>query len=130
MTLRGHDNALGLDALERLAAVCEELAEDVEVRLIAITGAGRRIFSAGADLASMEGWSGAEVTGRGTDACRPIAAPPLPTLALLNGHAVGGGIDLALACDWRIAAQGAKLRFIHNELDIRPRGAQPRGWAS
>ena len=44
----------------------------------------------------------------------------MPTLALLNGHAVGGGIDLALACDWRIAAQGAKLRFIHNELGYSP----------
>ncbi len=100
--------------------MCEELAEDADVRLIAITGAGQRIFSAGADLASMQGVSGAEVTARGTDACRRIAALPVPTLALLNGHAVGGGIDLALACDWRIAAQGAKLRFIHNELGYSP----------
>jgi enoyl-CoA hydratase len=41
-------------------------------------------------------------------------------VALMNGHAVGGGIDLALSCDWRIAAQGAKLRFIHNELGYCP----------
>jgi enoyl-CoA hydratase len=120
VTLRGHDNALGLDTLERLAAVCEELAADTEVRLIAITGAGQRIFSAGADLASMQGLSGADVTARGTDVCRRIAALPVPTLALLNGHAVGGAIDLVLACDWRIAAQGAKLRFIHNELGYSP----------
>ncbi len=50
-------------------------------------------------------------------------------MALLNGHAVGGAIDLALACDWRIAAQGAKLRFIHNELGYCPPwgGAQRLG---
>jgi enoyl-CoA hydratase len=120
VTLRGHENALALETLERLASVCEELAEDTDVRLIAITGAGQRIFSAGADLSAMEGLGGPEVTARGTDACRRIAALPVPTVALINGHAVGGGIDLALACDWRIAAQGAKLRFIHNELGYSP----------
>ena len=57
---------------------------------------------------------------RGSRACDRIAAAGVPTLALMNGHAVGGGIDLALACDWRIAAQGAKLRFIHNELGYCP----------
>ena len=53
----------------------------------------------------------------------------MPTIALLNGHAVGGAIDLAMACDWRIAAQSAKLRFIHNELGYCPPwgGAQRLG---
>ena len=50
--------------------------------------------------------------------CDRIAALDVPTVALLNGHVVGGGIDLALACDWRIAVEGAKLRFIHNELGL------------
>ena len=120
LTLRGADNALSLDVLGRLADAAEELAADPAVRLIAITGSGSRIFSAGADLSSMEGLSGAQVTARGTDACSRIAALSVPTVALLNGHAVGGAIDLALACDWRIAVQGAKLRFIHNELGYSP----------
>src|SRR5579864_2545307 len=58
LTLRGADNALSLEVLGRLADAAEELAADPAVRLIAITGSGSRIFSAGADLSSMEGLSG------------------------------------------------------------------------
>jgi enoyl-CoA hydratase len=127
VTLRGTDNALSLETLERLAGVVEELADDESVRLVAITGAGTRLFSSGADLASVSGLGGLEVTSRGTDACSRIAAAGVPTLALLNGHAVGGAIDLALACDWRVAVQGAKLRFIHNEfVDSPPWGGAAR----
>lgn len=119
LTLRGADNALALDTLESLAAEAERLADDESIWLVAITGAGR-IFSAGADLESMRGLAGAEVARRGSEACRRIAALKLPTLAVLNGHAVGGGVDLALACDWRIAGQAARLRFIHNQLGYTP----------
>ncbi|MGZ4431653.1 MAG: enoyl-CoA hydratase/isomerase family protein [Gaiellales bacterium] len=120
LTLRGADNALTLEALERLADEAERLALDPAVRLVAITGAGDRVFSAGADLEAIRGLDGAEVTVRGTLACERIAALSVPTLALINGHVVGGAIDLVLACDWRIAVRGAKLRFIHNELGYSP----------
>ncbi len=122
LTLRapGGDNALSLETLEQLADRAEQLAADQRVRMIAITGAGSRVFSIGADLARVEGMGGLEVTTRGSRACDRIAALPVPTIAILNGHAVGGGIDLCLACDWRIAAQGSKLRFIHNELGYCP----------
>jgi enoyl-CoA hydratase len=122
LTLRGGtgDNPLSLEVLEQLADEAERAAADEAVRVVAITGAGDRIFSAGADLAAVSGLAGDEVTSRGTAACERIAQLPVPTLALLNGHAVGGAIDLALACDWRIASQGTKLRFIHNELGYCP----------
>jgi enoyl-CoA hydratase/carnithine racemase len=122
LTLRGAggENSLALETLEQLADEAERLAGDQSVRLIAITGAGDRIFCAGADLPRVRELPGLEVTTRGSRACDRIAALPVPTLALINGHVVGGGIDLALACDWRIAAQGAKLRFIHNELGYCP----------
>ncbi len=122
LTLRGGtpENTLALETLEELAAAVEELAADESVRLVAITGAGGRIFSAGADLPAVAGLPGAEVTGRGSAALDRIAGVDVPTVAVLSGHAVGGGIDLALACDWRIGAEGARLRFIHNELGYSP----------
>ena len=73
-----------------------------------------------ADLKALEGLTGAEIADRGAAALQRVSALAVPTVALLNGHAVGGGIDLALACDWRIAVEGAKLRFIHNELGFSP----------
>ena len=125
----GTDNALSLETVEQLAEAAERLAADATVRVIAITGAGPRIFSQGADLARVRELPGDQVTERGSRACDRIAAVGVPTIAVLNGHAVGGAIDLALACDWRIAAQGARLRFIHNELGYCPPwgGAQRLG---
>jgi enoyl-CoA hydratase/carnithine racemase len=90
------------------------------VRVVAVRGGGTRIFSSGADLPALEGLGGAAVASRGASALERIAAVGVPTVALLNGHVVGGGIDLALACDWRVAVEGAKLRFIHNELGYSP----------
>ncbi len=116
----GRENALTLETLEALAGAAEALAKNPEVRVVGIVGGGTRIFSAGADLTALEGMSGEEVGGRGAAALERIEALDVPTVALMNGHVVGGGIDLALACDWRIAVEGAKLRFIHNELGYTP----------
>ncbi len=121
ITLRGGgENALSLETLEGLADAAEAMAADEAVRLVAVTGAGTRIFSSGADLKALEGLTGAVVADRGAAALARLAGLPVPTVALLNGHVVGGGIDLAMACDWRIAVEGAKLRFIHNELGFTP----------
>lgn len=116
----GRENALSLETLEQLADAAETLAADEGVRLVALRGGGNRIFSSGADLPALEGLHGAAVAGRGAAALERLSALGVPTVALLNGHVVGGGIDLALACDWRVAVEGAKLRFIHNELGYSP----------
>ena len=116
----GRENALSLETLEALAGAAEALAENPEVRIVGIVGGGTRIFSAGADLKALQGLPGEDVGGRGAAALERIEAVAVPTVALLNGHVVGGGIDLSLACDWRVAVEGAKLRFIHNELGYTP----------
>jgi enoyl-CoA hydratase/carnithine racemase len=116
----GRENALSLETLEQLSETAEALAADESVRLVALRGGGTRIFSSGADLPALEGLDGAAVAGRGAAALERLATLGVPTIALLNGHAVGGGIDLALACDWRVAVESAKLRFIHNELGYSP----------
>lgn len=116
----GRENVLALETLEALAGEAEALAENPEVRVVGIVGGGTRIFSAGADLKALQGLPGEEVGGRGAAALERIEAVAVPTVALLNGHVVGGGIDLCLACDWRVAVEGAKLRFIHNELGYTP----------
>jgi enoyl-CoA hydratase len=121
VTLRGGgENVLALETLEQLADAAEGLAADPAVRLVGVTGAGTRIFSAGADLKALKEISGEEIARRGAAALERLASLEVPTVALLNGHVVGGGIDLALACDWRVAVEGAKLRFIHNELGFTP----------
>ena len=82
LTIRGgRENRLSLEALESLADEVERLAADPDVRVVAITGAGRRIFSGGADLESVGELDGAQVTGRGSGACDRIAAAPVPTVA-------------------------------------------------
>jgi hypothetical protein len=93
---QGGENALALETLEQLADEVERLAADESVRMIAITGSGSRIFCSGADLERVRELPGKEVTERGSRACDRIAAAGVPTVALMNGHAVGGGIDLAL----------------------------------
>jgi enoyl-CoA hydratase/carnithine racemase len=122
LTLRGQtrENTLALETLEELAERVEDAAGQADVRLVAITGTGGRIFSAGADLESLEGLRGVDIARRGGLACERIARAGVATVAVLNGHCVGGALDLALACDWRVAAPAARLRFIHNELGYSP----------
>ncbi len=74
LTSANGENSLSLETLEALADEVERLAADEDVRMVAITGSGPRIFSSGADLNAVRGIGGAEVTSRGTAACDRIAA--------------------------------------------------------
>jgi enoyl-CoA hydratase len=84
-----------------------------DVRVIVLTGSGDRHFSAGLDLADRDGPSLAERLMRGEELLRAataaIAACPCPVVAAINGAAFGGALELAVACDWRIAADSATL---------------------
>lgn len=119
-------NALSDDLLERLAGVCAELRDDAGTRVVVVTGAPP-VFSAGADAGLRASMSLAEQREafRATRTnflplfCRVLEALeglPQATIAMINGHAVGGGWALTLACDFRFAA--ADARFWIPEVDL------------
>src|SRR5690606_5065834 len=111
-------NALDRTTLEALRARVDELARDTAVRAVVLTGAGRA-FAAGADIAAMRPFTPAEAAAfsrLGHDALAALEALPVPTIAAVNGFALGGGCELACACDWIYAS--AKARFGQPEVNL------------
>ena len=116
-------NALDFSTLLYLQAAVAKLAGDDETRVVIITGAGERAFSAGADLKERETMTPEQVrlyirTIR--DTFSAIAALPQPVIAAVNGIALGGGTELCLACDIRIAAENAEFGLTETSLGIIP----------
>ena len=106
-------NPLDHEVLDALAAALPELAAGIETRCVLITGAPP-VFSAGYDIASIpsetfERDAEALVAHPFHGAIEAVAKHPWPTVAAINGHCLGGGLELAITCDLRICAAGAKL---------------------
>lgn len=116
-------NALNQELILELAFALEMAEADLEVRALIITGVGRA-FVAGADIANLkqlgDGFSGREASLAGQDLMNTLAALPFPTIAAINGFALGGGLELALAADLRVAATGAKLGLPEVQLGLIP----------
>ena len=111
-------NALDAATLEALDARVAEVARDPGVRALVLTGEGRA-FVAGADIAAMRPFSAAEAgafSRLGHRAFAALEALAVPTIAAVNGYALGGGCELALACDWIYAS--AKARFGQPEVNL------------
>ena len=105
-------NALNSEVILELAETFERLAGDARVGAIILTGAGDRAFVAGADIKEMVGKSGLEMQAfseLGRRLCDAIEGCPKPVLAAINGYALGGGCEIAIACDIRLAAENAKI---------------------
>ena len=118
-------NAVDLEHAEALHARLEELAADETVRVVVLTGAGEKSFIAGADIKYMQALGVLEARRWGElgHACgNLLETMRKPTIAAINGYALGGGLELALACDLRVAAATAKVG--QPEIDI---GVLP-GW--
>ena len=105
-------NALDLPTLKELVATLRSLAENDAVRCVILTGAGERAFIGGADIKYMgqvNAAQAAEFATLGHEAGRLLETMPKPTIAAINGFALGGGCEMALACDIRYASSNAKL---------------------
>ena len=114
-------NAVNADIIETLWSELESLADDV--RVVVLRGKGERAFSAGADIGGF--------VGQGGDSGRPagiqpaadlIERAPVPVVAAIHGYCLGGGLEIALACDFRIAHVDAQLGFPEVNLGLLPGG--------
>ena len=116
-------NALDVATLTQLRDRLLELAGDAAIRVVVITGAGEKAFVAGADIKYMSGLDvdqAKEWGALGHETGRLLETMPKPTIAAINGFALGGGCELAVACDIRYAASGAKLGQPEVNLGIMP----------
>jgi enoyl-CoA hydratase len=116
-------NALDLETLTALRDRLAELAKDVDVHVVVLTGSGDRAFIAGADIKYMSGLDVDEAKAWGDlghEAGRLLETMRQPTIAAINGFALGGGCELALACDLRYASSNAKLGQPEINLGIIP----------
>jgi 2-(1,2-epoxy-1,2-dihydrophenyl)acetyl-CoA isomerase len=111
-------NAFDPEGCQDLIEALRMLANADAVRVIVITGAGRA-FCAGADLAVL-GTRGNDLVAAGKDIALTIRNAPKPVIAAVNGPAAGGGANLALACDYRIASDQASIGQVFHKLGLGP----------
>jgi enoyl-CoA hydratase len=105
-------NALNPPLMEELGAALQEILEDTTARAVVVTGAGERVFCAGMDLSSLGAWGDRDAASRpGSRALAQFMGGtyPKPLIAAVNGAAVGGGLELVLACDLVVAAEHARF---------------------
>lgn len=116
-------NALNASTLRELQSAIDAIKRDTSVRAVLLTGSGEKAFAAGADiqeLAQVNSTEGRELALRGQAVFRALETCGKPVIACINGFALGGGCELALACTLRIASEHAKLGQPEVKLGLIP----------
>lgn len=109
-------NSWSLAAMEEFEAILDAVETDPEVRVVLLTGVGEKCFSAGMDVADAAKNPGLGAKGR--DLWRRVDRFEKPIVAAINGHALGGGLELALSCHFRLMADSEKARIGLTELNL------------
>ena len=114
-------NAMDWETFEALTKACDELAEQDDVRVVVVSGEGRSL-SSGIDTSAFSSPRGSmeELIAHAQAGFRKLAALPMPTIACVRGHALGAGLQVALACDIRVAAADASLGLLEHRFGILP----------
>src|SRR5215468_5640544 len=116
-------NALNMATMEELRGAFHDIKNDKDIRVVIFTGAGEKAFIAGADigeLAKQDAVTGKEYTHRGQNVLNLVEHLGKPVIACLNGFALGGGCEIAMACTMRLASDNAKLGQPEVKLGIIP----------
>ena len=114
-------NQLSHEVFEGIRRILDSSEKVKEIRALVITGSGEKIFSAGADLSSGFGdYNAVDFLKRGQDVWNKIEDFPKPVIAAMNGHAFGGGFELAMACHFRFLKKGSRIGLTETNLGIMP----------
>jgi enoyl-CoA hydratase/carnithine racemase len=114
-------NQLSAEVFETMRKQLDVIEADKTVLCVIITGTGDKAFSAGADLSSGFGdFSSVDFLKRGQDVWNKVEYFPKPVIAAINGHALGGGCELAMACHIRFMKKGARIGLTETNLGIMP----------
>ena len=116
-------NTLSLETIKELKQFTESELLGSNLKVLIITGAGRKAFVAGADIGQMKEMTREqfeEYCNLGHDTFNALQQAPFPVIAAVNGYALGGGCELAVACDIRIASDNAKVGFPETKLGLFP----------
>jgi enoyl-CoA hydratase len=116
-------NALNSSLLEELSTVLDGMAGDENIRVLVLTGSGDKAFVAGADIKELAGLSplqAKQFAHKGQSIIGKIVSLPIPAIAAVNGYALGGGLEIALACDFIYASENAGLGLPETTLGLIP----------
>jgi enoyl-CoA hydratase len=116
-------NAFSGEVVNEVLQALEDARTDENARVIVLTGAGDRAFSAGADIKAMKGMNALkarDLSLMGGRLCGALESLEKPVIAALNGYAVGGGLEVAMACDLRIASENARMGQTEINIGLIP----------